>query len=74
MNRAFVFIKPHAVTESVKELVKKGLAAKGVKVSDQSWRKAWSSRNGYIQLRLVFLFFEMGLPTWRLGRNLEVVA
>ena len=31
-NSAFVFIKPHAVTDKVKELVKSGFAAKGVKV------------------------------------------
>jgi len=31
-NAAFVFIKPHAVTDQVKELVKKGLEAKGLKI------------------------------------------
>ena len=31
-NSAFVFIKPHAVTEDVKALVSSGLAAKGVTV------------------------------------------
>jgi hypothetical protein len=31
-NTAFVFIKPHAVTEATKALVKAGLAAKGIKV------------------------------------------
>jgi len=32
MNSAFVFIKPHAVTDAVKEMVKAGLEAKGCKV------------------------------------------
>eukprot|EP00656_Telonema_subtile_P022547 TRINITY_DN2372_c0_g1_i1.p1 TRINITY_DN2372_c0_g1~~TRINITY_DN2372_c0_g1_i1.p1 ORF type:complete len:968 (-),score=420.48 TRINITY_DN2372_c0_g1_i1:110-3013(-) len=32
VNQAFVFIKPHAVTDAVKTLVSEGLAAKGVKV------------------------------------------
>jgi len=31
-NSAFVFIKPHAVTEEVKKLVKEGLEAKGLKI------------------------------------------
>merc|ERR1719343_1477304 len=31
-NSAFVFIKPHAVTDKVKELVKAGLEAKGLKI------------------------------------------
>jgi len=31
-NAAFVFIKPHAVTEKVKELAKKGLEAKGITI------------------------------------------
>jgi nucleoside diphosphate kinase len=31
-NTAFVFIKPHAVTDAAKELVKAGLAAKGIKI------------------------------------------
>lgn len=31
-NQAFVFIKPHAVTDAVKELVSKGLADKGIKI------------------------------------------
>lgn len=35
MNQAFVFIKPHAVTDQVKELVKKGLEAKGCKVCSE---------------------------------------
>jgi len=32
LNSAFVFIKPHAVTDKVKELVKAGLEAKGLKI------------------------------------------
>merc|ERR1719499_2804998 len=32
MNSAFVFIKPHAVTENVKALAKAGLQAKGIKI------------------------------------------
>merc|ERR1719163_1671040 len=32
MNSAFVFIKPHAVTDAVKELVPRELEAKGIKV------------------------------------------
>jgi nucleoside diphosphate kinase len=32
LNQAFVFIKPHAVTDEVKALVSKGLADKGIKV------------------------------------------
>ena len=32
MNAAFVFIKPHAVTDKVKELVKSGLQKKGVEI------------------------------------------
>jgi hypothetical protein len=32
MNSAFVFIKPHAVTEATKALVTSGLAAQGVTV------------------------------------------
>merc|ERR1711998_629379 len=31
-NSAFVFIKPHAVTEDVKKMVKEGLEAKGLKI------------------------------------------
>jgi len=31
-NAAFVFIKPHAVTDKVKEMVKAGLIAKGLKI------------------------------------------
>jgi len=31
-NSAFVFIKPHAVTDKVKALVKEGLEAKGIKI------------------------------------------
>jgi nucleoside diphosphate kinase len=31
-NQAFVFIKPHAVTDAVKELVSSGLVAKGIKI------------------------------------------
>jgi len=31
-NQAFVFIKPHAVTDAVKEVVKAGLEAKGLKI------------------------------------------
>jgi nucleoside diphosphate kinase len=34
-NQAFVFIKPHAVTEAVKEVVAKGLEAKGLKILSQ---------------------------------------
>lgn len=33
MNSAFVFIKPHAVTEKAKALVKAGLAAANINVS-----------------------------------------
>merc|ERR1711881_770194 len=32
MNSAFVFIKPHAVTNKVKQLAKAGLQAKGIKI------------------------------------------
>merc|ERR1719259_1129553 len=32
LNAAFVFIKPHAVTEKVKDLAKAGLEAKGIKI------------------------------------------
>jgi len=32
MNAAFVFIKPHAVTDKVKALAKSGLEAKGIKI------------------------------------------
>jgi len=32
INAAFVFIKPHAVTDKVKELAKKGLEDKGIKI------------------------------------------
>ena len=35
LNTAFVFIKPHAVTEATKALVKSGLEAKGVKVCSE---------------------------------------
>jgi len=31
-NSAFVFIKPHAVTDAVKEVVKKGLEEKGIRI------------------------------------------
>merc|ERR1719440_1002549 len=31
-NSAFVFIKPHAVTDKVKALAKSGLEAKGIKI------------------------------------------
>merc|ERR1719327_1382618 len=34
-NSAFVFIKPHAVTDKVKELVKAGLEAKDIKILKQ---------------------------------------
>jgi nucleoside diphosphate kinase len=34
-NRAFVFVKPHAVTDKVNELVKTGLQAQGLKVSTE---------------------------------------
>ena len=34
-NTAFVFIKPHAVTEAVKDLVSSELAAKGIKILEQ---------------------------------------
>ena len=33
-NHAFVFIKPHAVTEKVKDLVRSTLEKKGVKISE----------------------------------------
>lgn len=32
LNQAFVFVKPHAVTDAVKEVVKAGLEAKGLKI------------------------------------------
>jgi len=35
MNSAFVFIKPHAVTDKVKELAKAGLEAHGIKILKQ---------------------------------------
>ena len=34
-NRAFVFVKPHAVTDKVNVLVKQGLEAKGLKVQSE---------------------------------------
>jgi len=34
-NQAFVFIKPHAVTDAVKELVQKGLEEKGITILSQ---------------------------------------
>lgn len=34
-NRAFVFVKPHAVTDKVNDLVKKGLEAKGLKIQSE---------------------------------------
>jgi len=39
-NAAFVFIKPHAVTDKVKELVKTGLEAKGIKILKSGFIKA----------------------------------
>jgi hypothetical protein len=33
MNSAFVFIKPHAVTEATKTLVKEGLVAAGLRIT-----------------------------------------
>jgi len=33
MNSAFVFVKPHAVTDATKALVKSGLEAKGIKIT-----------------------------------------
>ena len=38
MNSAFVFIKPHAVTEGTKALVKSSLEAKGIQVSEKPAR------------------------------------
>lgn len=35
MNSAFVFIKPHAVTDKVKELVESQLQAKGLTILSQ---------------------------------------
>merc|ERR1711939_702108 len=34
-NSAFVFIKPHAVTDKVKDLVKETLTARGIKISSE---------------------------------------
>lgn len=34
-NMAFVFVKPHAVTEAAKKVVADGLAAKGVQIIQQ---------------------------------------
>jgi len=34
-NTAFVFIKPHAVTDKVKALVKEGLEARGIKITSE---------------------------------------
>merc|ERR1719440_1270141 len=39
-NAAFVFIKPHAVTDKVKELVKAGLEAHGIKILKEGSIKA----------------------------------
>merc|ERR1711990_1174199 len=35
LNQAFVFIKPHAVTDKVKALVKEGLEARGIKITSE---------------------------------------
>lgn len=35
LTKAFVFIKPHAVTDATKELVKKTLEAKGVTITSE---------------------------------------
>lgn len=35
MNSAFVFVKPHAVTDATKALVKSTLEAKGIKILDE---------------------------------------
>merc|ERR1719378_901567 len=34
-NQAFVFVKPHAVTPACNETVKKGLLAKGIKITSE---------------------------------------
>merc|ERR1719327_2296824 len=34
-NQAFVFVKPHAVTPKCNETVKKGLLAKGIKITSE---------------------------------------
>ena len=39
-NQAFVFIKPHAVTDKVKDLVKEGLESKGIKITKEGSIKA----------------------------------
>eukprot|EP01061_Rhynchopus_euleeides_P035614 TRINITY_DN5_c0_g2_i1.p1 TRINITY_DN5_c0_g2~~TRINITY_DN5_c0_g2_i1.p1 ORF type:complete len:436 (+),score=247.33 TRINITY_DN5_c0_g2_i1:83-1390(+) len=39
-NRAFVFIKPHAVTDAVKKLVKEKLLEKGIKIQTEGTIKA----------------------------------
>eukprot|EP01060_Flectonema_neradi_P013434 TRINITY_DN201_c0_g1_i2.p1 TRINITY_DN201_c0_g1~~TRINITY_DN201_c0_g1_i2.p1 ORF type:complete len:432 (+),score=157.60 TRINITY_DN201_c0_g1_i2:55-1350(+) len=39
-NQAFVFIKPHAVNDKVKSLVKEGLESKGIKITKEGSIKA----------------------------------